>query len=683
VYVSEHFSQLAGLLELAGIEKGTVLFFEAVNERLGGGQLEKFQDLSKALQTLVGTNGTLVVPTCTPIEGYPKPTFDPMLSPSEMGPFSEYFRLEPEVVRSHSTTHSLAALGKHAHELIQGHRYSAGRQSPWGESAFGRGSPWDWLYEQNAWFVLVDPVWADSPSINYVLALYSEKYAGVTKDTCFPQIDAACLVQELERRQVIQKLIWEGQRVYLFKIRPMVDNALEVLDQDPQSLHPGSNFSTWLANIAKIQRDGYTLAGVVKAKITPPVPCLRWDGKQMTDIYRDLYARVVALSYQGHRIALVLCDLEAISGQIVGRIREKVQRLIGLPAEAIMLAATHAHSTPDTTGAGFEDAAYISDLVDSIAAGICQAFDQLQPVRVGWGRVQIRGMAHSRRIRLTDGSVYTTRYGVPSTWRVNPDYIADKGKIDPDLTVIKIEALDGEILASISNFGCHATVALVSTNLSGDYPGEAMDTLEKVLGPNSVALCTIGTAGDVDPTLEMPYWGPRNDGNARRLGRIFAAQVLEHLERVKVQDVTVVKSAQEKVTLELRQTWVDLLSVDRDRMHQEFADGWTQSSVIDQLLRENALHTEVQALRLNDLIMLGLPGEVFVEYGERFKSAYPNFGICVIELANENLGYIPTQKVWSEGGYEVGQHLWGRITLDGSDILEAAARRIISNLAAE
>lgn len=673
--------KLVEVLSDAGIETGSVLIFEAPGEDLGTGQAEDFRHLVADLQMIVGTNGTLVVPTCTPTEGYPKPTFDPMLSPSEMGPFSEFFRLEPNVVRSHSTTHSLAALGTNAHALIQGHRYAAGRPTPWGEGSFGRGSPWDWLYEHNAWWILVDPTWSNSPSINYIQALYSEKHAGITKDTHFPRFDAIELVKELEHIAVIRRITWGSHSVFLFKIRPMVDSALGLLETAPQSLKPEAGFSTWLTTIEKIRRDGYTMAGVAKAKITPPIPCLRWDGKKMTGIYRDLFARVVALSYRGNRTALVLCDLEAISGQIVNRIREKVQHQIGVPAEAIMIAATHAHSTPDTTSAGFENSDYIDYLVESTAGAVCQAFSTQQPVRVGWGRVSVRGLAHSRRMRLIDGHVYTTRYGVPSTWRVSQDVIAGQGEIDPDITILKIESLDGEILASISNFGCHATVALVSTNISGDYPGEAMDTLEKVLGSQAVALCTIGTAGDVDPTLEMPFWGPRNDRNARHLGRIFAAQVLEHLERVKVQEVTEVKVVQEKVDLDVRREWIDLLQVDKDRLVQEFADGWTSNPVLEQLLSEKVIHTEVQGLRLNDMILLGLPGEVFVEIGGMIKNTVPGIAISIVELANENIGYIPTPKVWEEGGYEVGQHLWGRITLAGTDKLESAARRVINNLA--
>jgi len=205
------------------------------------------------------------------------------------------------------------------------------------------------LYEHNAWWVLVDASWPDTPFIAYVQALYAERHSG---------------------------------------------------------------FRNWLATVEYIKRHGYLQAGVAKAVITPPIPCLRWEGKQLTRVYRDLYARVVVLSHRTQRIALVLCDLLGITGELVSEIRQK------------------------------------------------------------------------------------------------------------------------------AHFGCHASVALMSPNISGDFPGEAMAVLENVLEP-AVVLCTNGAAGDVDPTLEMPFWGPRSDAMARHLGPIFAAQVLDCFERIEVGDKTV------------------------------------------------------------------------------------------------------------------------------------------------
>ena len=315
------FSQLAVALSEAGIGAGSVLVFEAAGDNLGNGQAEDYRELVGSLQALVGAGGTLVVPTCTAAEGYPKPTFDPLLSPSEMGAFSEFFRHEPHVVRSHSATHSVAATGSHAEDLVEMHRYAAGRPTPWGEGPFGKGSPWDWLYEHNAWWVLLDAPWSDSPSVTYVQALYAERHAGITKDTCFPRFDTGTLIQEMERRGVIRRVSWDDHVIYVFETRRMVGAALELLETAPQSLNPAADFSAWVTTVGQIRRNGYTLAGVAKASITPPIPCLRWDGKEMTGVYRDLFARVVTLSYQEKRFALVLCALEAISSSLVNRLR--------------------------------------------------------------------------------------------------------------------------------------------------------------------------------------------------------------------------------------------------------------------------------------------------------------------------------------------------------------------------
>jgi neutral ceramidase len=672
-------TDLIDLLQRLGIERGSMLLFEAPSlgiEDVGGGA----EGLLAALQDLVGTEGTLVVPTCTPAEGYPKPTFDPILSLSEMGPFSEFFRKQAGVLRSHSPTHSIAALGPLAEKLVAGHRLALGRPTPWGEGPFGLGSPWDLLYERNAWWVSVNPNWQDTPFVSYVQALYAGRCRGITKNTPFARFKTAQLGATLGQLGVLHQANWGAWPVVVFRLHCAVDMALQVLEENPDQFEPDAEFRAWLARVDDIRRNGHLKAGVAKVKITPPLPALRWEGKPFSGVYRDLYARVVVLSRGEQRLALVLCDLLGISGDLVREIRRQVHGTIGLAPEAIQIACTHSHSTPDTIGSGYEDESYIRFMVDTISAAISDAATTMQPVRLGWGRVPIRGLAHSRRKKMTDGRVFTTRYGVPSTWRVKPELIVGEGRIDPDLTVVRLEDLDGEVLAVISNFGCHASVALMSPNISGDFPGEAMATLESVLGERSVALCTNGAAADVDPTLEMPYWGPRNDAMATRLGRIYAAQVLECLERVEVEDIATLGVAQETVDLEVREDWVHLLETEQARMRQEFADGWALSPATTRALEERVIHSEVQALRLNDLVLLGFPGEIFAQMGLQLKAGDQQVAVAVVELANDNVGYIPTQEIFEEGGYEVGQHLWGRVTPAATRSLMAAARRAIDRV---
>ena len=663
-------------LHTSGVQRGELVAFEASHltpEDVQGG----FADLFAGLTCLVGMDGTLVIPTCTPADEYPKPIFDPDLSPSEMGPFSDFIRHQSGVIRSHSPTHSVAAWGARAAEMVTGHRSAHSRPTPWGDGSFGLGSPWDILYEKDAWWVLVDMRPDQSPMMDYIRAVYAARHAGITRHTPFPRFNVATLGQWLQKNGACRTLAIGAHEAILFRTRLAVDVTLQALEAQIHQFEPEPEFLKWLDRVKYIRETGYLQAGAAKKVISPKIPCLRWEGRHLTGISRDLYARILVLNHHGQQLALILCDLLGISGQLVGRIRERIERLTGIPPDAVMIACTHTHSSPDTIGAGYEDPQYIEFLVEAVSDGVCQACAQLQPARLGWGRVPIRGLAHSRRKKLVDGKVFTTRYGVPSTWRIRPELIAGEGQIDPDLTVIRVESLDGQVLAAVSNFGCHASVALMSSMVSGDFPGEAMALIENALGDPVVALCTNGAAGDVDPTLEMPYWGPRNDAMARHLGTIFGAQVLECLERVEVEDRTVLCAAREPITLDVRKEWFHLLENDPDRMQQEFSRGWNLGPVVNQILRERVIHTEVQAFLLNNLTLAAFPGEIFAETGLQLKDAVQNRAVAILELSNDNIGYIPPLQAFAEGGYEVTANLWGRVQPGAAELLLEAAQRVI------
>jgi neutral ceramidase len=66
-----------------------------------------------------------------------------------------------------------------------------------------------------------------------------------------------------------------------------------------------------------------------------------------------------------------------------------------------------------------------------------------------------------------------------------------------------------------------------------------------------------------------------------------------------------------------------------------------------------SMDLEVQVFRLSDQVaVVGLPGEVFVDLGLAIKQASPFATTLVIELCGDAPGYIPTQKAFKEGSYE-------------------------------
>jgi hypothetical protein len=64
-------------------------------------------------------------------------------------------------------------------------------------------------------------------------------------------------------------------------------------------------------------------------------------------------------------------------------------------------------------------------------------------------------------------------------------------------------------------------------------------------------------------------------------------------------------------------------------------------------------HAEVLVIRVGDVALVGLPGEVFCEIGMELRrcSAAPH--TLVAGLSGDAIGYLPTQESFAQGGYEV------------------------------
>jgi len=109
-----------------------------------------------ALLGVLGKNGTLVMPTfCQKEKERRFDTWDIERSLSDVGKITEIFRLRPGSIRSNHATHSVAAEGRLACAITEGHVHAWGRPGPWGDAAMGIGSSWQMLYELNAEIILI------------------------------------------------------------------------------------------------------------------------------------------------------------------------------------------------------------------------------------------------------------------------------------------------------------------------------------------------------------------------------------------------------------------------------------------------------------------------------------------------------------------------------------------------
>ena len=133
----------------------------------------------------------------------------------------------------------------------------------------------------------------------------------------------------------------------------------------------------------------------------------------------------------------------------------------------------------------------------------------------------------------------------------------------------------------------------------------------------------------------------------------------EFLHFVSTFDEVTLKAMKKSVTLPLKKT----LPPDR---------------IMDVDKTKRTLTTEIQILRIGDIYILGLPGEVLVEIGLEIKNKAGIENLFIISLANDTVGYVCPRGAYKEGGYESG--LGTNLAEGAGEIITKQALNIIKQM---
>jgi len=621
----------------------------------------------EALLEAVGPEGTVAMHTGRGITGWPRPLFDPRTSPSEMGSISEVFRKRAGARRSGDPVGSVAALGPLAEALTQTHDGDQRRDTPWGDRAFGQESPWQRLYELNAKCLLVGGDFGTVILFRLAQAMDTESFRGRhVPEVPFPCFDQRLMGGKLEAEGLVSAVQIGPTTTKMIRARDLVDRALDLFRRDPLSYFPKGfkdrfGFTAWFRCLGFMESRLW--AGLARVCITPD------DLYGFRGVSRDLWARALVVRDGETSIGLVLGDQLWLNRGQVQEVRRRVQEHCGLPADNLMVACTHTHKEPNLEG-GEEIAPYLEAVVDGMVEAVCRAAADIQPVRVGAARIETEGIAVNRRIKMIDGWVFTSRYSAPSTWYVPPEIIEGYGPVDPWLTTLRIEGLDGQVTGVLGNLSGHPLAAFRSKYISGDCFGRAEDLLEAVHG-GSVAMLTNGAQANVIARGSIPERGPRYEPQAERMGEMIGGYWLAALAKAHGTDGGSVAAVRRRVELPLNPYW-------RGRVREVPASLRRPNA---ELLERGILLTDVQALRINDSVLVSMPGEVFVEAQLAIKEKSPFPHTIVVGLANDYVGYVPTRAAFGEGGYEVVDRPEPLlVTEDALGILVMTALEIIDQL---
>ena len=360
-------------------------------------------------------------------------------------------------------------------------------------------------------------------------------------------------------------------------------------------------------------------------------------------VHDDLHSRALVIEGSDSIWALSANELCWIAQPTVARIREKVAERTPIPESNVFVCTVHTHSGPSDDHA--ED--WDRPLADLVTDAIVQAYENRVPARVGAGRGWLDG------------------------WTINRRFI-DR-PTDPGMAVLKVEDLGGKMLGVLVNWNCHAVVlGADNLHISADFPGVVSTELEDRLGENAVALYINGGTGDVNPltggvqakltgvyTIDtmapgIHYYGtaktePRFHIGDRKGGTFEEVEALGQAvagEAWKIGQTIHTGEAS-------RPPWIRSAQV---QIRRAGAPAIENAHILGRAGDSWSGEAEIVALGVDEVAMIGEPGEVFAETVLMFKRRLGSMGFGVPMMssyANGFFVYLPPSEAFAEGGYEV------------------------------
>jgi hypothetical protein len=386
-------------------------------------------------------------------------------------------------------------------------------------------------------------------------------------------------------------------------------------------------------------------AGAAKAVITPrdSLPMggyakyhhiLLWSlfPRRNTGVHDDIHARALVLDDGQTTLALVAVDLMAYYHHDVLAVRERVQAKTGRDDLHVMVAAIHIHSGPDTYGVyGGVPQSYRTFTYEQCAEAVAQALAALRPARVGFATTELHDVAGNIRV---------------------PD---DPTMIDPGVSVMHVVGMDGQAIATLSNFALHADYLYRdNTLISADFPAFFYQRVEEKVG--GLAMYLNGAQGDVYPlsTIADPRGekGLRTFAEAEKAGLALAEATLAALpgdEALTGDAPITVKTC--PILIPVSNRLLLILQKLRVIKRKEF-NGHVQS--------------EVWTVRVGQGQFVMLPGQAFYDIGLKLKERMEGPYKFIVGQGNDEVSYIVPpwrwgQEVGYEEGVSVGPESWPTI----------------------
>lgn len=396
-------------------------------------------------------------------------------------------------------------------------------------------------------------------------------------------------------------------------------------------------------------------ADATEVCITPPIGVdlsgyFAPGGRASTDVHDHLMAQALVLDDGETRVALVICDLLAVTPDFVAPVRELIHERTGIPPAHVMVACIHSHTAPATASMqdiGEADMPYVRMVARHVAGAVAASVGKLRPARLSVARGEHPGLAWNR---------------------------LGRADVNPALAVVRIDDDAGAPLALLAHYACHPVILGPKTIISADYPGTLRRHLRREYP--GVILFANGAAGDIDPITNRVAWGQGTFEDVERTGAALAVDVWEaaqraapvHGAKIQVRRAAVRLAydvpAPEAIRARIAQyeAEIEAQGEQPERFTEVIGEAqmprfWLRhyKSLAERLEAGETLDykdIEMQAFVIaGELALLALPGELFTAAGRAVQAASPHAHTLPVCYANGAYGYFPPPVEFETAGY--------------------------------
>jgi hypothetical protein len=348
---------------------------------------------------------------------------------------------------------------------------------------------------------------------------------------------------------------------------------------------------------------GYAQAVITPSLARPIFLAGFGRNRRAASVHDDLYARALALAQNGRYLIVVALDLIGLHRAQCAAIAQRVAAQI--PGAQMLIACTHTHHGPDTLGlwgpdeqTSGVDAAYLDFLFDTVVQTAAAAAADGQEVHLASAAVVVPGVAKNFR---------------------------DPAITDEELTCLQFRAVAGERpLATWLIFPCHPEVLWdENPHITADYIFTLRQQVEAATG--APCLVHVGALGG----MMSPDVVEHSFAEAAAMGETLARAAFTTLGASPSQPVNGWRFDRHRFDLPLENPLFEMAAAIGLLPDVKQPDG--------------TILTEASLLRLNDVWLFAVPGELLPKLGLQYRALLKKAGArvtAVIGLANDELGYI-------------------------------------------